>query len=96
MLPARRSFSNHQDSTIDPASDRDEPRPEYDLSQLQGGTRGKFYEQYRTRPPISDARGEELARRAAEDDASPGDVIPWEEVMAQVLANLNAADKPPT
>jgi putative addiction module component (TIGR02574 family) len=30
----------------------------------------------------------ELRRRVAEDDASPDDVVPWEQVKAQTLARL--------
>ncbi len=26
--------------------------PEYDLSQLKGGVRGKYYERYQARPPL--------------------------------------------
>lgn len=37
---------------------------------------------------ITEAQRAELARRIAEDDASPDDVIPWEEVKAQALARL--------
>ena len=36
-------------------------------------------------PPISDARRRELERRADEDDASPDDLIPWEQVRARAL-----------
>lgn len=35
-----------------------------------------------------DAQFRELAARVAQDDASPNDVIPWEEVKAQALAKL--------
>ncbi len=37
---------------------------------------------------ITAAQRAELARRIAEDDASPDDVISWEEVKAQALARL--------
>jgi putative addiction module component (TIGR02574 family) len=37
---------------------------------------------------LSDAQREELARRVAEDDASPDDAIPWEQAKAQILARL--------
>jgi putative addiction module component (TIGR02574 family) len=37
------------------------------------------------RPPLSEARLEELRRRAAEDDADPDSTIPWEEVKARAL-----------
>ena len=30
----------------------DDLLPEYDLSQLKGGVRGKYYERYRARPPL--------------------------------------------
>lgn len=30
----------------------DELLPEYDLSQLKGGIRGKYYERYQARPPL--------------------------------------------
>ena len=33
--------------------------------------------------PLSHARRRELERRADEDDASPDDLIPWEQVKAQ-------------
>ncbi len=39
-------------------------------------------------PALSPARQRELARRAAEDDAAPDDVVPWEVVKAQTLARL--------
>jgi putative addiction module component (TIGR02574 family) len=40
------------------------------------------------RPPLSEAKRAELARRAAEDDARPDEVIPWEEAKADILARL--------
>ena len=40
------------------------------------------------RPPISDARRAELLRRAAEDDARPDDVVPWDQVKAGITARL--------
>ncbi len=40
------------------------------------------------RPLLSEAGRRELDRRIAEDDASPDDVIPWEQVKAQTLAKL--------
>ena len=44
------------------------------------------------RPPqISEARRRELERRAAEDDANPDDVIPWEVVKADALARLRGS-----
>jgi putative addiction module component (TIGR02574 family) len=39
-------------------------------------------------PLLSEARREELRRRAAEDDADPDDVVPWEQVKAQTLGRL--------
>lgn len=39
-------------------------------------------------PLLSAAQGQEIARRVAEDDAAPDDVIPWEQVKAQTLARL--------
>lgn len=39
-------------------------------------------------PVLSEARRRELERRVAEDEASPDDVIPWEQVKAQTLARL--------
>jgi putative addiction module component (TIGR02574 family) len=40
------------------------------------------------RPPLSDAKQVELARRAAEDDARPDEVVPWEKARADILARL--------
>jgi putative addiction module component (TIGR02574 family) len=40
------------------------------------------------RPPLSEARSRELRRRVAEDDASPDDVIPWDQVKAQAVDRL--------
>jgi putative addiction module component (TIGR02574 family) len=37
-------------------------------------------------PIVDEAQRQELARRADEDDASPNDVIPWEQVKVQALA----------
>ncbi len=39
-------------------------------------------------PPLTEAKRQELDRRIAEDDASPDDGVPWEEVEAQALARL--------
>ncbi len=39
-------------------------------------------------PPLSEAKRDELARRVAADDATPDDVIPWEQVKTQTLARL--------
>ncbi|MBV9126443.1 MAG: addiction module protein [Planctomycetes bacterium] len=40
------------------------------------------------RLPLSEAKGAELARRAAEDDARPDEVVPWEKAKADILARL--------
>lgn len=40
------------------------------------------------RPPLSEAKRAELARRAAEDDARPEEVVPWEKAKADILARL--------
>lgn len=42
-------------------------------------------------PQLSDARRRELARRVAEDDATPDDVTPWDEVQANTLARLRGS-----
>jgi putative addiction module component (TIGR02574 family) len=34
-------------------------------------------------PRLSDAQRQEIRRRVAEDDATPDDVIPWEQVKAE-------------
>ena len=39
-----------------------------------------------SRPMLSDAQRQELRRRAAEDDISPNDVVPWEQVRAEARA----------
>jgi putative addiction module component (TIGR02574 family) len=39
-------------------------------------------------PHLTDAQRAELDRRIAEDDANPGDVIPWEQVKAKGRAGL--------
>jgi len=39
---------------------------------------------------ISDARKRELERRADEDDASPDDLIPWEQVKTQARARFQS------
>jgi putative addiction module component (TIGR02574 family) len=38
--------------------------------------------------PITDLQRQELNRRVAEDDASPEDAIPWEQVKAHILGRL--------
>jgi len=40
-------------------------------------------------PLLTESQRTELRRRVAEDDASPDDVIPWEQVKAQTRARLN-------
>jgi putative addiction module component (TIGR02574 family) len=40
------------------------------------------------RQPLSEAKRAELERRAAEDDARPDDVIPWEKAKADIIARL--------
>jgi putative addiction module component (TIGR02574 family) len=37
---------------------------------------------------LTDAQRRELERRVAEDDASPDDVVPWEQVKAQAHSRL--------
>ena len=39
-------------------------------------------------PLLSEAQRQELARRVAEDNAAPDDVIPWEQVRTQTLSEL--------
>ena len=39
-------------------------------------------------PPLTESQRLELRRRVAEDDASPDDVVPWEQVKAQTLSRL--------
>jgi putative addiction module component (TIGR02574 family) len=39
-------------------------------------------------PLLTESQRTELRRRVAEDDASPDDVVPWEQVKAQTLARL--------
>ena len=38
--------------------------------------------------PLTDAQRAELDRRVADDDAFPGDVVPWDEVKASVRSRL--------
>ena len=40
------------------------------------------------RPPLSATKLAELARRAAEDDASPDDGVSWEQAKAHILTRL--------
>jgi putative addiction module component (TIGR02574 family) len=39
-------------------------------------------------PLLTEAQRQELRRRIADADANPDDVVPWEEVKAQALAQL--------
>jgi len=39
-------------------------------------------------PELTEAQKQELDRRLAEHEANPDDVIPWEEVKAQLEARL--------
>lgn len=41
-------------------------------------------------PLLTGAQRLELRRRVSEDDASPDDVVPWEQVKAQTLARLKS------
>lgn len=38
--------------------------------------------------PLSDAQRAELDRRVADDDSFPEDVVPWDEIKAQMRARL--------
>jgi putative addiction module component (TIGR02574 family) len=38
--------------------------------------------------PLSPSQRAELDRRVADDDAFPGDVVPWSEVKASIRARL--------
>lgn len=38
--------------------------------------------------PLTDAQRVELDRRVADEDAFPGDVMPWEEIKASMRARL--------
>lgn len=42
------------------------------------------------RPPLGEARLQELRRRVAEDDTNPDAAIPWEQVKAQALGRINS------
>ena len=39
-------------------------------------------------PLLTDSQRRELEQRVAEDDAAPDDVVPWEQVKAEVLDRL--------
>ena len=39
-------------------------------------------------PLLTEAQCRELDRRIADDDANPDDVVPWEQVKAEVLARI--------
>ena len=38
--------------------------------------------------PLTDAQRAELDRRVADDDASPDEVVPWDEVKASALSRM--------
>jgi putative addiction module component (TIGR02574 family) len=38
--------------------------------------------------PLTDAQRAELDRRVADDDAFPEDVVPWDEIRAEVRSRL--------
>ena len=38
--------------------------------------------------PLSEAKRLELARRLADHEANPGDVIPWDQIEAEALARF--------
>jgi putative addiction module component (TIGR02574 family) len=40
------------------------------------------------RPELTDAQRQELERRLAAHEASPEDVVPWEEVKADAIARI--------
>jgi len=40
------------------------------------------------RPPLSEAKRQELRRRIADQESNPGDETPWDEVYAATLARL--------
>lgn len=40
-------------------------------------------------PFLTDVQKQELQRRAAEDDAMPADVVPWDQVRADILSRLS-------
>jgi putative addiction module component (TIGR02574 family) len=40
-------------------------------------------------PLLTETQRVELEKRLAEDDGSPDDVVPWEQVRAQTLSRLN-------
>ena len=41
-------------------------------------------------PLLNDAQRMELERRIAEDDATPDDVVPWEQVKAKTQSRLQS------
>lgn len=41
-------------------------------------------------PELTEAQASELQRRVAEDDATPEDVVPWEQVKARAQARLQS------
>ena len=64
------------------ASDDDDLRPEYDLSQLKGGVRGKYVERYRA--------GTNLALLAPEVRAA----FPTDEAVNQALRTVMQSQHP--
>jgi putative addiction module component (TIGR02574 family) len=38
--------------------------------------------------PLTDAQRAELDRRVADDDAFPDDVVPWDEIKAEIRSRL--------
>lgn len=53
-----------------PESDADELRPEYDLSQLKGGVRGKYHERYQSRLHLVRLRPEVAAAFPTEESVN--------------------------
>jgi putative addiction module component (TIGR02574 family) len=40
------------------------------------------------RSPLTEAQRRELARRLADQDANPSDIVPWEQIKAEALARF--------
>lgn len=53
------------------------------MHELWDGLVGEGYE-----PELTEDQEAELARRLADDDAAPDEVVPWDEVKAQTLARI--------
>ncbi|QDU22475.1 addiction module protein [Urbifossiella limnaea] len=51
-------------------------------------------EKHEPLPPLTDAKRQELARRLADADANPGDVVPWEVVEAAARARFDGSGLP--